>query len=120
MGWFEKQVKQRKDLDQQMFEESFFKAAEAVLGQRTASRMSDERIITKQAIEDILKYYHLKPAEIPKSVTTHDEQLDFSLRPHGIMRRNVELDERWYKDSFGPVLAYLKEDGSRWLSCPRK
>ena len=120
MGWFEKQVKQRKDLDQQMFEESFFKAAEAVLGQRTASRMSDERIITKQAIEDILKYYHFKPVEIPKSVTTHDEQLDFSLRPHGIMRRNVELEEGWYKDSFGPVLAYLKEDGSPVAVLPKK
>ena len=120
MGWFEKQVKQRKDLDQQMFEESFFKAAEAVLGQRTASRMSDERIITKQAVEDILKYYHFKPVEIPKSVTTHDEQLDFSLRPHGIMRRNVELEEGWYKDSFGPVLAYLKEDGSPIAVLPKK
>ena len=58
MGWFEKQIRQRQDLDQQMFEESFFKAAEAVLGRRAASHMSDERIITKQAVEDILKYYH--------------------------------------------------------------
>ena len=58
MGWFEKQIRQRQDLDQQMFEESFFKAAEAILGNRVASRMSDERIITRQAIEDILKYHH--------------------------------------------------------------
>ena len=55
MGWFEKQVKQRKELDQQLFEESFFNAAEAVLGRRVASRMSDERIVTKQAIDDVLK-----------------------------------------------------------------
>ena len=112
MGWFEKQVKQRKDLDQQLFEESFFKAAEAVLGRRAASHMSDERIITKQAVEDILKYYHYKPVELPKNVKTHDDQLDYSLRPHGIMRRNIELEAGWYKDSYGPVLAYLKEDGS--------
>ena len=119
MGWFEKQVKQRKDLDQQMFEESFFKAAEAILGQRKASQMSDERIITKQAIEDILKYYHYKPVELPRKIKTLDEQLDYSLRPRGIMRRNIELEEGWYKDSYGPVLAYLKEDGSPVAILPR-
>ncbi len=120
MGWFEKQVKQRKELDQQMFEESFFKAAEAVLGERAASQMSDERIITRQAIEDILKYYHYKPVEIPKSVKTQDEQLDYSLRPHGIMRRNVTLDKGWYKNSYGPVLAFMKEDGSPVAILPKK
>ena len=120
MGWFEKQIKQRKELDQQVFEESFFNAAEAVLGQREASRMSDERIVTRQAIEDLLKYYHYKPVEIPKSVKDHDEQLDYSLRPHGIMRRNIHLDRGWYKNSYGPVLAYLKEDGSPVAILPKK
>ena len=75
MGWFEKQIKQREDLDQQIFEDSFFRAAEAVLGRRAASDMSDERIITGQAIEDILKYYHFKSAEIPKSVKDHENSL---------------------------------------------
>ena len=120
MGWFEKQVKQRKELDQQAFEESFFNAAEAVLGERTASRMSDERIITRQAIEDILKYYHYKPVEIPKSVKTQEEQLEYCLRPHGIMRRNVQLDKGWYRNSYGPVLAYLKEDGVPVAILPKK
>ncbi len=120
MGWFEKQVKQRKELDQQAFEESFFHAAEAVLGERTASRMSDERIITRQAIEDILKYYHYKPVEIPKSVKTQEEQLEYCLRPHGIMRRNVQLDKGWYRNSYGPVLAYLKEDGVPVAILPKK
>ena len=120
MGWFEKQVKQRKALDQQMFEESFFKAAEAVLGERAASQMSDERIVTRQAIEDILKYYHYKPVEIPKSVKTPDEQIEYSLRPYGIMRRNVTLDQGWYKSSFGPVLAFMKEDGSPVAILPKK
>ncbi|MBP3854092.1 MAG: NHLP bacteriocin export ABC transporter permease/ATPase subunit [Ruminiclostridium sp.] len=120
MGWFEKQIKQREDLDQQLFEDSFFKAAEVVLGKRAASEMSDERIITSQAIEDILKYYHFKPVEIPKSVKEHEEQLDYSLRPHGIMRRNIELDEGWYKDSYGPVLAYFKEDETPVALLPKK
>ena len=40
MGWFEKQIRQRKDLDQQLLEESFLRAAEAVLGEKTAVKIS--------------------------------------------------------------------------------
>ena len=77
MGWFEKQIKQRSDLDQQLFEESFFRAAGVVLGERIATKISDDRIITKQAIDEILKYYHFKPVEFPKSIKTHEDQLDY-------------------------------------------
>ena len=111
MGWFEKQIKQRSDLDQQMFEDSFFRVAGVVLGQKTASKISDDRIVTKQAIDDLLKYYHYKPVEIPKNIKTHEEQLNYCLRPHGIMRRQIVLEEKWWKDAFGPVLAYTRENG---------
>jgi hypothetical protein len=55
LGWFEKQIKQRSDLDQQLFEDSFFNVASIVTGDRKASRFSDERIITGQAIDEVLK-----------------------------------------------------------------
>ncbi len=110
MGWFEEQIKQRRKKDQQMFEDSFFRAAGVVLGKSNAVRISDEYIITKQAIDDILKYYHMKPVEYPKSIKTHEEQLDYCLRPYGIMKRQVTLSERWYRDSYGPILAYTKEE----------
>ena len=111
MGWFEKQIKQRSDLDQQIFEDSFFNVASIVTGDRKASRFSDERIITGQAIDEVLKYYHYKPVEVPKSVKDPEEYIDYCLRPHGIMRRDINLDEGWYRDSFGPVLAFMKEGG---------
>lgn len=120
MGWFEKQIKQRSDLDQQLFEESFFRAAEVVLGKRTVTMISDDRIVTKQAIDEILKYYHFKPADIPKSIKDHEEQLDYCLHPHGLMRRNIELKENWWKDAFGPILAYTKEGGEPTALLPDK
>ena len=110
MGWFEKQIKQRSDLDQQLFEESFFRAASVVLGERTATKISDEHIITKQAVDDILKYYHFKPVEIPKNIKDHEAQLDYCLRPHGIMKRKILLEEDWWKDAYGPILVYTKEN----------
>ena len=111
MGWFENQIEERRNADQQLLEDSFVKIAGVVLGQRTAQKIGDERIVTKNAIDEILKYYHDKPVEVPEEVKTAEEQLDYSLRPHGLMRRNVELTEGWYKDSFGPILAFTKEDG---------
>lgn len=120
MGWFEKQISQRSDLDQQMFEESFFRVAGVVLGKRTATKISDDHIITKQAIDDILKYYHFKPVELPKSIKGHEDQLDHCLRPHGLMKRQVVLEENWWKDAFGPILAYTKDGGEPVALLPQK
>ena len=111
LEWFDDQIKERQAADQQLLEESFSKIAEVVLGQRTAGRISDDRIITKDAIDDVLKYYHCKPVEIPESIVGAEEQLDYCLRPHGLMRRNVTLDEKWYRDAYGPMLAFTKEGG---------
>jgi len=110
MGWFDEQIRERKQNDQEVFEESIFRMASVVLGKSRAGALNDERIVTKAAIDDILKYYHFKPVEIPGSVQDADEALEYCLRPHGIMRRNVKLEENWYDDAFGPMIAFRKED----------
>ena len=120
MGWFEEQIQQREKLDCQLFEDSFFRVAGVVMGNNNARKYSDERIITGQAIDEILKYYHLKPVEVPKSVKDPDEYIDYCLRPHGLMRRDITLDEGWYRDSFGPVLAFLKDGGEPVSLLPGK
>ena len=111
MGWFDEQIRQRKQSDQEVFEDSIFRMASVVLGRKAAGVLDDQRIITKAAVDDILKYYRYKPTEIPDSIKDPDEQLEFCLRPHGLMRRNVTLGEGWYKDAYGPMLAFRKEDG---------
>ncbi|MBQ8136055.1 MAG: NHLP family bacteriocin export ABC transporter permease/ATPase subunit, partial [Clostridia bacterium] len=112
MGWFENQIQDRREADQQLLEDSFLRIAGVVMGERDAQRIGDARIITKSAIDEILKYYHYKPSELPESITDPDEQLDYCLRPHGMMRRSVELKKGWYKDAYGPILAFRKDDGS--------
>lgn len=111
MGWFDNQIKSRREADQQLLDDSFVKIAGVVMGQRSAEKFSDERIVTKNAIDEILKYFHYKPTELPASVTNADDQLDYCLRPHGVMRRNIRLTEGWYKDAYGPILGFTKEDG---------
>ena len=56
MGWFDEQIRQRKLSDQETFEESIFRMASVVLGKQKAGSLDDQRIVTKAAIDDILKY----------------------------------------------------------------
>ena len=108
MNWFDEQIRQRKQKDQEVFEDALFRMASVVLGSR-AGAVNDERIVTRAAIDEILKYYHIKPAEIPDNLSDADEQLEYCLRPHGIMRRNVRLEEGWYRNAFGPMLGFYGE-----------
>ena len=112
MGVFDDQIRQRKQDDQELFEDSILRMASAVVGRDVAGSMATERIVTKEAVDDILKFYRINPVDIPPHVTDPDEQLEYALRPHGIMHRMVALSEGWYKDAFGPMIAYRASDGA--------
>ena len=112
MGMYNEQVRERKRGDQELFEDSILQMASAVVGREAAGSMVSERIVTKGAVDDILKYYHINPVDIPSHVTDPDEQLEYALRPHGIMHRMVALTEGWHKDAFGPMIAYRVSDGT--------
>ncbi len=119
MGWYDEQIRQRKQSDQELFEDSIYRMASSILGKTDAGLLEDERLISKAAIDEILKYYRFKPADIPDNVKGVDEQLEYCLRPHGIMRRMIKLEEGWYKDAYGPILAFRQEDGLAVALLPR-
>ena len=120
MGWFEEQLEERRAADSKALEDSFHKIAGVVLGQREAEKLGDERIVTKNAIDEILKFYHLKPVEVPDDNASSEEQIDYCLRYYGMMRRNVELTEGWYKDGYGPLIGFRREDGMPVALLPDK
>ena len=110
MGWFDEQIRQRKLNDDRLFEEAFADIAGAVTGKRVYSALNDFQK-SKDAIEEILKFYHVRASELPENIEDINEQLEYLLRPHGIMRRTVILDKGWYKDAIGAMLAVRKSDG---------
>ena len=112
MGWFDEQIKQRKKNDEDLFSEAFVGIADAVLGSKMSAAWSSDEAKAQGAIEEILKYYHVKPREVPDSVKGLNDRLEYLLRPNGIMRRNVNLEKGWYKDAIGAVLGTRKDDGS--------
>ena len=112
MGWFSEQIRQRKQADDEAFADSLENIAEAVMGHRISSALSDNREVATDAIEEILRYYHVKPQEVPETILDVHEVLDYLMHPYGIMRRMVRLDKGWYKDAVGAMLGTRKDDGS--------
>ena len=119
MGWFDEQIKQRRKNDDEIFSEAFVDIADAVLGTRRshATDGNDERELG--AILEILKFYKVKPRQIPESAKTLNDRLEYLLRPSGIMRRNITLEKGWYKDAIGAVLGTRKDDGSTVAFLPK-
>ena len=120
MGWFDEQIRQRAKSDQDVLEDSFYRMADAVLDKWSAGRAEDERLIAREALDSIVKYYHRKPAEIPENITDVNEQLEYALRPTGLMTREVQLDEGWQHDAYGPMLGCMRESGKAVALMPGK
>ena len=112
MGWFDEQIKLRKQNDEDLFDEAFVGIADAVLGSKMGTAYTNDEAKAQGAISEILKYYHVKPREVPDTVKGLNDRLEYLLRPNGIMRRNVNLEKGWYKDGIGAVLGTRKDDGS--------
>lgn len=112
MGWFDEQIKQRKENDEEMIREAISDIAGAVMGKRMASAAVSNSRMAESAIGDILKFYHIKSGEFPENIKDINEQLEYLLRPHGIMRRRVKLKEDWYRDAIGAMLAVRVSDGA--------
>ena len=110
MGWFDEQIRERMKSDQEILEDSFLQIVGSVMGNRTASQLASEQLVAKEALDDVLKYYHYKPVEVPESIRDVNEQMDYVLRPLGLMTRNVTLEEGWYKDAYGPMLGLYTGD----------
>ena len=111
MSWFNEQIRQRKQSDRETFADSFVNIAGAVMGRKVQVALSDDRQVTKDAVDEILKFYHIKTQEVPDNIKDVNEQIEFLLRPHGIMRRTVMLTKGWHKDAIGAMIGLRKSDG---------
>ena len=117
MGWIDQQLKNRAKADQEAFCQAFEGMAGVVMD-RIPGDPDDVRQ-AQNAIEDILKYFGHSAIELPENITDLNDQLDYLLRPTGIMWRMVRLEKGWQKDSVGPLLAQTT-DGRPMALLPDK
>ena len=89
------------------------------MGKRMSRALYDDRQVTTDAVGEILRYYHIRPKEVPAGMKDMNEVLEFLMRPYGIMRREVELTGGWRKAGYGALLGTRKDDGSVVALLPR-
>ncbi len=111
MGWFDEQIRQRIENDEEMFADAFVEMANLVNNEKIVTGFSNDRKVAEEAIGDILKYYHVPVQDIPDKMKEINEVLEYLLRPAGIMRRTVKLTPGWYKDAVGAMLGTKKDGG---------
>lgn len=119
MGWFSKQIQERISFDDESFSAAFEVMASAVTGKNpvTAAMQRDE-VRSKDALEQILKYYNIKIKQLPDEIKDINAQIEYILQPAGVMRRTVELKGAWYRDCVGAMLS-TKLDGTPIALIPR-
>lgn len=110
MGWFEEQIQERRRLDQTALEDGLSALSDAVLGAQSGAARRGGRH-TEAAIGEILAFFHIKAGDLPEGITDLNEQLEHLLRPQGVMRRTVVLEEGWHKDAAGAMLAIRRDTG---------
>lgn len=110
MGWFDEQIKLRKKKDHDALDRTFLRIACAVTGNKKALSGLGAEERAQNAVDEILSYYHTDSVEIPPKIDTPEKRLEYALNRSGIMYRTVELEESWYKDAFGAMLGFRKED----------
>lgn len=100
MRWFESQIKARNDNDLRDMRHAFYELSSVIMGANEAGMaLEGNREKAQSAFEEIFAYYHLTPAQPGTQIEDMDELLSYQLQPTGVMRRNVRLEKKWYRDA---------------------
>ena len=120
MGWFDEQIRQRVQNDDDILSDAYARMANSVIGKKKIEVLfQSDREMATRAVGEILKYYRVRARKIPESMESSREILDYLLRPSGILRREVKLTDRWWKDAAGAMLG-TRKDGSVVALIPGK
>ncbi|MGE5544090.1 MAG: NHLP bacteriocin export ABC transporter permease/ATPase subunit [Bacillota bacterium] len=102
---YDDQINIRRENDQRMMEGALSDLL-SVLG--IVGTGGGETPVEKQAVRDalgkILRSLGARIPEVPDNLPDVNAELEYMLRPSGVMRRRVELVGEWWKDAAGPLL----------------
>jgi len=115
MGWFDEQVRTRLENDRYALQDSYEGLASVLTGRK---RRYAAQAKAEDALEEICSCYRVQQAKIPSSIQDLNEQIEYALRPAGVLRRRVRLEGAWWKDGVGPLLCET-QDGAVAALIPR-
>lgn len=109
MGYFDEQVRQKKENDDRSFEEAFIGLASTVMGDQIVIAEKNRDFQIRNAFDEILQYYHIEKFKLPEDMDSFDHQLDSFISLSGLMKRTVKLTDEWYRNAIGPFLAFFRD-----------
>ncbi|MCQ2609335.1 MAG: hypothetical protein MJ151_00860, partial [Lachnospiraceae bacterium] len=121
MGYFEEQLNYRRSIDNKEFIKSMVDVANVIMGEGIA-KYYDERVSAKSAIEEVLKFFHIKSnvENIPDHIKSVEDTIEYITKPLSVMSRDVVLQDDWYNKTFEPMIGRLKETKTVVAIIPKK
>lgn len=108
MGWFEEQIKERKDLDNKTFENSFMSLAG--IRHDDQKDLSDDAVRDNFAIQQILTYFRHQMVDIPSNIDNFNDKLNYALGQFDIEYHKIELNENYVGGPKTPILIFTFTD----------
>ena len=113
MGWFTEQIRERIRRDEEDLSDAMEEIGSIITRSRpehgAVNREEEQEACLTDAICQVLRYYRIKPAELPPDIQGLEDKLEHLCRPCGIMHRTVKLEKGWYRDSVGAMLGFRKD-----------
>ena len=121
MSIFGEQLENRVRNDEEAVAENLQKLGHAVNGKNWSAWRDDMLLSgrTKQ-IGMIMRYLKLALPDTVREIDNISEQIDYMLQPSGGTKRLVELNDQWWKNGDGPLLATFAETGEAIALFPGK
>ena len=120
MTLFGKQLLARGRHDTKAVSSALIDIADAIRGESHYHAEERSQEAMRHEVETICQFYRVPiPEEIPKTNDVND-MIDYVTRPSGVMHRRVQLDDQWWKNSEGALLAVRKSDGKMMALLPKR
>lgn len=102
---FNKQLRQEEQLDELSMEEALGSMASIIMGESAmAEALGTGNRRSRDAVERIMAYHGCTAVWPQDTEMDMKDQIEFVLRPHGIMTRRVVLDGKWWHTAYGTML----------------
>ena len=115
MGWFDEQIQQKIEDQENDLNDVLMEMAGIVMNDSFHVHFTGSRAVVRNATNELLTYFHKGEVEVPESITEPDQVLEYLCSVAGLMKRPVTLEHGWYRNLMGAMLGTLKEDGFRYL-----
>lgn len=120
MSLFGEQIQSRIAKDRARVLDSLLQVADSVDGKARFHPKESKSDNIRNEVTRICHYFELEPLEEVPTANNVNDLIDYLVRPLGIMRRRIVLEDRWWKNGDGPLLAVEKETGKMCALLPDK